>query len=616
LGGRDDKEGRSGRQMTADQNQRADGAHSVRDSSWSVARTGSFAFIALIAVTPVLGLPDFYVHILVLMTIFIVFATSLDILMGYAGMPSLGHAAFFGIAAYGVGIITVKLGQPWWTGVLVGLAACLAIGLLFGLIALRTTGLYFLLITLALSQLLWGAAFRWGSFTGGFNGLPGIPRPAEWLASSKSFFYAAFAIAAFLLFLMDRLVKSPFGLSLRAMSDSESRMQSLGYNVWLHRYFAFVITGVLAGCAGAMNALYNGFVSPYDLSIAMSAEAILMVILGGAGTLWGPAIGAILIVALRYFLSVYFNNWLIILGAFFIFVVLFAPNGVLGWLTPRKKTQQGNEASTSQMDGRFEVLMPEKSQSPPNVHSMALECDHIAKSFGGIASVKDVSFQIKSGDRVALLGPNGAGKTTLFNMISGILVPSSGRLRFQGNDISNTSQYARARLGLGRTFQITNLFPKLTVHDHLRLCGISFCGKRLNMFAKSNSIPDVERFTRVSLEQAGLWQFRDLEVRNLSYGHQRQLEVAMAVSMRPSVLLLDEPAAGLSVAEIGPIVELVRALDPRITILIVEHDMDVAFAVADNVIVFNHGELVASGTPAEIRQNAEVSRIYLGRRHA
>lgn len=201
-------------------------------------------------------------------------------------------------------------------------------------------------------------------------------------------------------------------------------------------------------------------------------------------------------------------------------------------------------------------------------------------------------------------------------MISGVLQPTSGRLFFQGTDVSKMPQYRRARRGMGRTFQITNLFPKLSVHDHLRLCGVSFFGRRLDMLASYARIPEIERFAREHLERAGLWHLRSSEVRNLSYGHQRQLEVAMAVSMQPSVLLLDEPAAGLSPAEIGPIVDVIRGLDKQMTLLIVEHDMDVAFAVADDVLVFNHGELVVRGAPAEIRRNSEVSRIYLGRRPA
>jgi branched-chain amino acid transport system permease protein len=255
-----------------------------------VRKPGSFAFVLAAALiiawlAPASGISDFYVHLLVLMIIYAIFAMSLDVLMGYAGLPSLGHAAFFGLGAYAIGIATVKLSLPWWVGLIGGLVLCTAVGLVFGVIALRTHGLYFLLITLAFGQLLWGAAIRWGSFTGGFNGLPGIVPPVEWLKSTVNFFYLALAVLLALAFIMLRLVTSPFGLALRALSDSESRLNALGYHVWLYKYVAFIVTGVIAGCAGALNAFYNGFVSSRDLSISMSAEAILMVILGGTGTL-------------------------------------------------------------------------------------------------------------------------------------------------------------------------------------------------------------------------------------------------------------------------------------------------------------------------------------------
>jgi branched-chain amino acid transport system ATP-binding protein len=173
--------------------------------------------------------------------------------------------------------------------------------------------------------------------------------------------------------------------------------------------------------------------------------------------------------------------------------------------------------------------------------------------------------------------------------------------------------YQRARIGIGRTFQITNLFPHLSVADHLRLCGANVLGERLSFVRSAGRIPAIESFVEEALGTSELSDLREVAVRNLSYGHQRQLEVVMAVSTQPRLLLMDEPAAGLSAAEVGPIVNTIRGLDRSITVVIVEHDMDVAFAVADRIIVFNHGELVASGTPADIRENEEVRRIYLGR---
>jgi branched-chain amino acid transport system ATP-binding protein len=566
---------------------------------------------------PHLGLSEFYTHLLVLMVIFAIFAMSLDILMGYGGLPSLGHAAFFGLAAYGVGIAMVKLALPWWQAVLVGLIASASFGAVFGLIALRTRGLYFLLITLALGQLLWGAANRWASMTGGFNGLPGIRRPAEWLLSTTNFYYAALAVLVVLAFAMNRLVESPFGLALRALSDSESRLEALGYHVWLYKYLAFILTGVLAGAAGAMNVLYNGFVSPRDVSIAMSAEGILMVILGGTGTLWGPLIGAVIVVALRNILSIYFDHWLIMLGAFFIFVVLLAPDGLIGWFRPRKgegTARQGDSAVGAEPAVGTKVRRHElaigRSQGDPPV----LAARDLRKLFGGMRAVANVTLAAYAGERVVLLGPNGAGKTTLFHMISGGLPPDSGDVLLFGHSVNRLSVHRRARLGVGRTFQITNLFPRLTVADHLRLCAIGLIGRRLDMWRRADRIPEVEAIVEAESRRSGLWELWDSEVRFLAYGHQRQLEVAMAVAMKPKLLLLDEPAAGLSPAEIESIIDLIVGLDQSLAIILVEHDMDVAFAVADRVIVVNHGEIVAQGSPAEVRGNAEVRRIYLGRR--
>lgn len=573
------------------------------------------ALLSVAIAAPLLGISNYYTHLLMLMVIFGIFAMSLDILMGYGGMPSLGHAAFFGLAAYGVGIATVKLGLPWWQGVSIGLFACVVTAALFGLVALRTHGLYFMLITLALGQLLWGAANRWGSFTGGFNGLAGIRPPTEWLASTEAFYYVALAILVLLSLAMKRLVDSPFGLALRSLSDSESRMLALGYNVWLHKYATFIITAVLAGIAGSMNALYNGFVSPRDLSIWMSAECILMVIIGGTRTLWGPLIGAIVVVTLRNVLSIYFDDWLIVLGAIFIVVVLFAPDGVVGRLWLGDDRGAGDPETPAAAPQTTPAMAKESTAVEATDGAKVLDLDGISKAFGGMQAVRNASFSLSTGERVVLLGPNGAGKTTLFHMISGNLPPSSGSVSLFGMNLNRTPAYRRARRGIARTFQITNLFPRSTVADHLRLCAISKFGLRFNMWRHAARIPKVEAFIETELRRANLWQFRDRIVSSLSYGHQRQLEVAMAVAMAPKLLLLDEPAAGLSPAETGPIVETLRNLDRSITVLLVEHDMDVAFAVADRVIVFNHGELVVEGSPAEVRKNPEVNRIYLGRRN-
>jgi branched-chain amino acid transport system permease protein len=263
-----------------------------------------------------------------------ILAMSLDLLLGYTGLPSLGHAAYFGVASYAVGILTTEYRRGFLTCLVVGVLLATLTAAVFGLLAIRASGTYFLMITLALGMVVWGLAFRWVSMTKGDNGISGVPRPElglPWsLAAPLPFFYFVLAAAVLAWALLGLLVRSPFGLSLLGIRESETRMQALGYNVWLHKYLAFVIAGAFAGFAGVFWAYYNGFVSPVDVQLVTSVETLLMVALGGPGTLAGPALGATLIVFLKNFVSVYTKRWLLILGAVYIGVILFAPRGVLG----------------------------------------------------------------------------------------------------------------------------------------------------------------------------------------------------------------------------------------------------------------------------------------------
>jgi branched-chain amino acid transport system permease protein len=263
-----------------------------------------------------------------------ILAMSLDLLLGYAGLPSLGHAAYFGVAAYTVGILTTEYRRGFLTCLVAGIVLATLTAAVFGLLAIRASGTYFLMITLALGMVVWGLAFRWVSMTKGDNGISGVPRPElglPWsLGSPLPFFYFVLAAAMLAWALLGLLVRSPFGLSLMGIRESETRMRALGYNVWLHKYLAFVIAGAFAGFAGVFWAYYNGFVSPVDVQLVTSVETLLMVALGGPGTLAGPALGAAVIVFLKNFVSVYTKRWLLILGAVYIGVILFAPRGVLG----------------------------------------------------------------------------------------------------------------------------------------------------------------------------------------------------------------------------------------------------------------------------------------------
>ncbi len=299
-------------------------------------RLAAAATVAGLAAAGAPFLPSYPLTLLTQALIVAILAMSLDVLLGYTGLPSLGHAAYFGVAAYAVGILATEYQAGFWTCLLAGVLLAALTAAVFGLLAIRAAGTYFLMITLALGMVVWGLAFRWVSLTKGDNGISGVPRPdlgLPWsLWNPLPFFYFALVAAALAAAALGLLVSSPFGLTLKGIRESESRMRTLGYNVWLHKYLAFVLAGTAAGFAGVLWAYYNGFVSPVDVQLVTSVEALLMVALGGPGTLAGPAVGAALIVFLKNFVSVYTKRWLLILGAVYIGVILFAPRGLAGAL--------------------------------------------------------------------------------------------------------------------------------------------------------------------------------------------------------------------------------------------------------------------------------------------
>ncbi len=291
------------------------------------------ACLVLLAAMP-LFLSSYYLGLVIKMVIFALFAMSLDLLIGYTGLASLGHAAYFGVSAYATGLLALKLGWNVWFALPAGLLASAITAAGFGLLALRARGSYFLMITLALSQVTWGIAFGWRSLTGGDDGLPDVPRPdlgLPWsLADNTPFYYFVLVIACVAAWLLVRIVNSPFGHALRGIRESETRMLALGYNVWRYKYLSFVLGGVFAGLAGCLYVYFNRFVSPDYIHVARSAEVLLMVILGGAGSLIGPAIGAALIVLFENIVSAYTQRWLMVLGFVYVLVTLFAPRGLTG----------------------------------------------------------------------------------------------------------------------------------------------------------------------------------------------------------------------------------------------------------------------------------------------
>jgi branched-chain amino acid transport system permease protein len=293
---------------------------------WGALIVGAAAFVLV-----PLALPTYQISIATEIIIFAVLAMAIDLLAGFTGRTPLCHGAVFGVATYVVLYCVTVMGTSPWLAIVIAIVAATLLAALFGLLAIRTSGVYFLLLTLALGMLVWGVCLRWTSITGGENGLRGSVRP-DWLNQNIVFYYAALLVVAVATIAMWRLVNSPFGTALRGIKDSETRMRSLGYNVPLHLFLIFTISGFFAGIAGALYALFNNFVSPSTVALSQSVEGLLMAIVGGIGTLFGAFIGAFAIVGLENFVSIYTERWQTVMGCMFILIMIFAPEGVIGRL--------------------------------------------------------------------------------------------------------------------------------------------------------------------------------------------------------------------------------------------------------------------------------------------
>lgn len=308
-----------------------------------------FAFLILVVMPPFYT--SYWITLFTQMLIYGILAMSLDILLGYTGLSSFGHAGFFGSSAYGVAILTTRYKLGFLTCFVSGVALATIISMVFGLLVAHATGVYFLIITLALGMTLWGLAFRWVNMTGGDNGISGIPRPDIGLPISLkdplTFYYFILVFFLICLVLMVIFVRSPFGHSLKGIRESESRMRVLGYHTWLHKYLSYVYASAFGGVAGVLWAYFDGFISPYNMDLTASIEIILMVILGGPGTLIGPALGAGIIVFLKNFISAYTQRWLLILGTIYILTILYAPQGLMNllkdWLRGGRKKVETKE---------------------------------------------------------------------------------------------------------------------------------------------------------------------------------------------------------------------------------------------------------------------------------
>ena len=577
-----------------------------------------YALAALVALPFLLNAIGLGVTSATEVVIFAMACMALNILVGHTGLVSFGHGAWFGLAAYAAAIMQREyFKEGFLLPVAIGVGCVLLISWVFGFLILRRRGVYFSLLTLALSAMLYAVAFRWTELTGGENGLGGIVRPAlaGYSFENTAGYYALVAtIGLAVLATLWRFHRSPLGSVLVAIRENEQRARFVGYPTDRYKLVAFVASAGLTGLAGVLLLFNNRMTSAEPISVAFSGELLAMVIIGGSRSFLGPAVGAIFFVIFRDSLSRVTENWLLYFGLLFVAFVVFSPDGLVGLYERVTRRWRPKPATDAAMAGRQagEAELPDFLKPTAHTGEAILQVSGLEKSFGGIHAVQGVSFKMRDRALHALIGPNGAGKTTAFNLISGMFRPDTGTVTLAGQSIAGFSPERITRAGVGRSFQITNLFGALDVLENVRLAAQARDRRRFWFWIDAQGLESVNAETAAVMRTMGLAGMESAQAASLSYGGQRLLDMALALATKPRVLLLDEPLAGLAAAERDRVGRLIKSISTEIPVLLVEHDIDRVFALADSVTVMNNGEVLVDGNVADARDSPKVQEVYIG----
>jgi len=577
---------------------------------------GAAALVALPFAMPLLGLTINTATVVVLLTIAVL---GLNVIMGYSGLISFGHAAWFGIGAYAAAISQRNwFGDQVFVPILFAVAFVAVASLFVGALMLRRRGVYFALMTLALSALVYTVSFRWTELTGGEDGLGNLVRgnlgPID-LDDPIAWYGFVAIIGLIVLYGLVRVVRSPFGHVLVAIRENQERAVFQGYPVQRYKLVAFVLSSAVTALAGALSAFQHYIVTAESASVELSGELLAMVVIGGMHNILGPALGVLFYIVFRELFSIWTGDWLFWFGLVFVAFVMYSPGGLVGiWGQIRKRLSPPPEDAAAMSKRKiYEGLPLPAFLRPEAATGPVLDVSGISKRFGGIRAVEDASLTVKAGQIHALIGPNGAGKTTLFNLVSGRFTPDKGTIRLRGKEIQGLGADRICEHGLARSFQITNLFEGLAIYENLRLSAQAKHPGRFNMWRDADSYEAVNADTRELVRFLGLEGIETAKGGDLSYGGQRLVDLGIALASRPQVLLLDEPLAGLAAAERERVSNLVVKAAETIPVLIVEHDIDRILNFSHEVTVMNEGRVLVTGGPELIRCDERVQEIYTGK---
>jgi branched-chain amino acid transport system permease protein len=618
----------------------------MRSSLGRHAASAAYGLLLALSLAAAYLLPTYPLFVFSLAVVNIVAVLGVNLVMGYAGQISLGHAGFAAIGAYTTALLVVNYEISFWLALALGGFLAAAFGYLLGVPALRLGPLYVSMVTFGFGLVVVIILQNWYDLANGPNGMA-VPPPElfGYEFFPRQFHVPIVLIAAGLFLLARNIVDSRHGRAFIAIRENELAARGMGINIAHYKTVAFAVGAFYAGISGGVLAGLSQFVNPDAFVFPVSILYVTMGILGGIGSLAGAALGGLMLTVLPELLRGAAEYKDFLTGLLLLVLLIFLPKGLVGavqkrfgslerfpvvlnrlslpgltrqsilfarrWMrgsSPRMTAEGGSRAVAPQDDGA-----PRASSDP------LLKVEGIGISFGGLRALHDISLQLGANEILGVIGPNGAGKTTLFNVISGMATPDQGRIMFAGENITRMPAHARTRLGMARTFQNLALFSDMSVIDNVRVgahvrlnSGLLSAGIRMRSerAEEARSLGDAAGL----LDFVGLLPYAEQPAHGLAFGHQRLLEVARALASRPRLLLLDEPAAGLNSAELESLVHLIRRIRETyaLSVLLIGHTMRLVMGLSDRIIVLDHGVQLAEGSPREIQSDARVIAAYLG----